>query len=105
MPRSADQRTSGPADARTSGPREPAPRAGMAQPVSTDDLTMSVRVLAQFATTFVMLITLLGAAGCNEETGVKVTSMTFHGVTAVKPGQLKSVLATGASSKLPWGEK
>jgi outer membrane protein insertion porin family len=31
--------------------------------------------------------------------------MTFNGVKAVKPAQLKSVLATGASSKLPWGEK
>ena len=31
--------------------------------------------------------------------------MTFNGIKAVKPNQLKSVLATGASSKLPWGEK
>ena len=31
--------------------------------------------------------------------------MQFNGVKAVKPSQLKSVLATGASSKLPWGEK
>ena len=31
--------------------------------------------------------------------------MKFNGVKAVKASQLKSVLATGASSKLPWGEK
>ena len=42
---------------------------------------------------------------CKEESGVKVTSMTFNGVKAVNRAQLKSVLATGASSKLPWGEK
>jgi len=31
--------------------------------------------------------------------------MKFNGLKAVQAGQLKSVLATGASSKLPWGEK
>ena len=31
--------------------------------------------------------------------------MKFNGIKAVKAAQLKSVLATGASSKLPWGEK
>ena len=31
--------------------------------------------------------------------------MKFNGVKAVKPWAAKSVLATGASSKLPWGEK
>jgi outer membrane protein insertion porin family/translocation and assembly module TamA len=45
-------------------------------------------------------------AGCKENgSGVKVTSFTFHGTRAVAAGQLKSVLATSASSKLPWGEK
>jgi len=52
-----------------------------------------------------LLITLLGAAACKEQGGVKVTSMAFNGLKAVKASQLKSVLATGASSKLPWGEK
>src|SRR4026209_1621921 len=66
---------------------------------------MAVRVFCRAATTYVCLLTLLGAAACNEETGVRVTSMQFNGVKAVKPSQLKSVLATGASSKLPWGEK
>jgi outer membrane protein insertion porin family len=66
---------------------------------------MAVRVFFRAATTCVCLLTLLGAAACNEETGVRVTSMQFNGVKAVKPSQLKSVLSTGASSKLPWGEK
>jgi len=66
---------------------------------------MSARVLVRFVATFVLLATLVGAAGCKEQGGVKVASMKFTGVKAVKPAQLKSVLATGASSKLPWGEK
>jgi outer membrane protein assembly factor BamA len=47
----------------------------------------------------------LGAAACKEEGGVKVKSLKFEGLEAVEPGQLKSVLATGASSRLPWGER
>ena len=53
----------------------------------------------------VCFATLLGAAGCKEEGGVKVKSLKFEGMQAVEPGQLKSVLATGASSRLPWGER
>jgi outer membrane protein assembly complex protein YaeT len=45
------------------------------------------------------------AVGCKEEGGVKVTSFTFHGNEAVSAGQLKQVLATQASSKLPWGQR
>jgi outer membrane protein assembly complex protein YaeT len=53
-----------------------------------------------------LLCILVGAAaGCKEEGGVKVSSFTFKGTKAVTPGQLKSVLATSASSKLPWGTK
>ncbi len=48
---------------------------------------------------------LLATAGCKEEGGIKVTSFTFHGANAVTPAQLRSVLATTASSKLPWGQK
>ena len=66
---------------------------------------MSARALVRIVTTSVFLLTLLGAAACKEEGGVKVSSMKFNGVKAVKSSQLKSVLATGASSKLPWGEK
>jgi outer membrane protein assembly complex protein YaeT len=66
---------------------------------------MSARDFARLFATFVWLTTLVGVAGCKEEGGVKVTSMAFTGIKAVKAGQLKSVLATNASSKLPWGEK
>jgi outer membrane protein assembly complex protein YaeT len=67
---------------------------------------MSARVLIRFVATSVLLVTLVGAVGCKEQGGgVKVTSMTFNGVKAVTAGQLKSVLATGASSKIPWGEQ
>jgi outer membrane protein assembly complex protein YaeT len=50
---------------------------------------------------------LAGVAGCveGEQGAVRVTSVKFTGVKAVKQGQLKSVLATVQSSKLPWGTK
>ena len=66
---------------------------------------MHTRLLVRTAATCVLLVTLLGAGACKEEGGVKVTSMKFNGLEAVQAGQLKSVLATGASSKIPWGEK
>jgi outer membrane protein assembly complex protein YaeT len=55
----------------------------------------------------VLLCLLAGAAGCveGEQGAVRVTSVKFTGVKAVKTGQLKSVLATVQSSKLPWGTK
>jgi outer membrane protein assembly complex protein YaeT len=54
---------------------------------------------------FVLFAVLLSAAACKEEGGVKVTSLDFNGTNAVSAGQLKSVLATSASSRLPWGER
>ena len=66
---------------------------------------MHSRCLVRAGTTCVLFLTLLGAAACKEEGGVKVTSMKFNGLEAVQAGQLKSVLATGASSRIPWGEK
>lgn len=46
------------------------------------------------------------ATGCKEEQGgVKVADLSFTGVKAVSQNQLKSVLATAESSKLPWGPK
>lgn len=52
------------------------------------------------------MVLLVTSVACIENGGgVRVTSFTFHGTKAVTDGQLKSVLATGASSKLPWGEK
>src|SRR5918993_2207070 len=47
----------------------------------------------------------IAAVACKEDTGVQVKSFTFKGNKAVKTGQLKSVLATAASSKIPWGPK
>ena len=45
------------------------------------------------------------ATACKDKGGVKVSSFKFHGTKAVSAGQLKSVLATVASSKIPWGTK
>jgi outer membrane protein assembly complex protein YaeT len=50
-------------------------------------------------------LALLFAVACKEEGGVKVSGFTFTGMQAVESDQLKQVLATHASSKLPWGEK
>jgi outer membrane protein assembly complex protein YaeT len=58
----------------------------------------SVRVL-------VLLALVVGAAACKEEAGVKVSSLKVTGTKAVTAGQLKSVLATASSSKIPWGTK
>jgi outer membrane protein assembly complex protein YaeT len=52
-----------------------------------------------------LLFVLAALAGCKEEGGVKVSSFTFNGNEAVTTGQLKQVLATQASSKIPWGTK
>src|SRR5690349_24995085 len=53
----------------------------------------------------VLCVIAAAATSCKEEGGVKVTSFTFKGTKAVTPAQLKSVLATSASSKIPWGQK
>jgi len=54
----------------------------------------------------VLVILLCALSGCIEGKGaVKVTAVKLTGVKAVKSGQVKSVLATTASSKLPWGAK
>ena len=52
-----------------------------------------------------LIIVLAASAACKEESGVKVSGFTFKGNKAVKSSQLKQVLATQSSSKLPWGEK
>jgi outer membrane protein assembly complex protein YaeT len=54
-----------------------------------------------------MLLGVLAAAtaACKEERGIKVSSFRFNGAKAVTAGQLKSILATSASAKLPWGQK
>jgi outer membrane protein insertion porin family/translocation and assembly module TamA len=48
---------------------------------------------------------LVATAACKEEGGVKVSSFKINGNHAVTDAQLKSVLATHASSRLPWGQK
>src|SRR6476620_3689862 len=63
---------------------------------------MSCRLLIR---ALLLCVIAASAASCKEEGGVKVTSFTFKGTKAVTSGQLKSVLATAASSKIPWGEK
>jgi outer membrane protein assembly complex protein YaeT len=53
-----------------------------------------------------LVFSLAGLTGCIEGKGaVKVTAVKLNGVKGVKSGQLKSVLATTSSSKLPWGAK
>jgi outer membrane protein assembly complex protein YaeT len=56
---------------------------------------------------FLLLGVLLAAAACKEEgtSGIEVKSLSFNGLNAVTSGQLKSVLATTQSSRLPWGDK
>jgi outer membrane protein insertion porin family/translocation and assembly module TamA len=45
-------------------------------------------------------------AACKEDgTGIKIDSLKFTGLHAVTAGQLESVLATRAPSRLPWGAK
>jgi outer membrane protein assembly complex protein YaeT len=48
---------------------------------------------------------LAATMACKEGSGVKVSSFKFNGTKAVTAAQLKSVLATSSSSKLPWGQK
>jgi outer membrane protein assembly complex protein YaeT len=52
-----------------------------------------------------LLLAILAVAGCKEEGAIKVSSLKFNGTKAVTEKQLKSVLATSASSRLPWGTK
>jgi outer membrane protein insertion porin family/translocation and assembly module TamA len=60
------------------------------------------RVFPLFLLAFVALF----ATACKEEQGgVKVADLSFTGVNAVSENQLKSILATAESSKLPWGTK
>src|SRR5687768_4689764 len=63
---------------------------------------MSARTIVRLAACFLALACTLA---CKDEGGIKVTSFKFNGTKAVTEKQLKSVLATAASSKLPWGTK
>jgi len=52
-----------------------------------------------------LVLALVAASGCKEDGAVKVASFTFNGNQAVTVTQLRQVLATQASSKLPWGPR
>ena len=67
---------------------------------------MSFPRAVRLATASVLLITLAGVAGCREEAGgIRVARLEFTGMDFVDDGQLRQVLATRASSRLPWGEQ
>jgi outer membrane protein assembly complex protein YaeT len=58
------------------------------------------------ATRFAPLLLLVTLAACKEDqTGVEVKELSFTGNTAASTDQLKSVLATTASPRLPWGPR
>jgi len=59
------------------------------------------------ATRFALLpLVLVTCVACKEDqAGVEVKDLSFSGNTAVSSDQLKSVLATVESAKLPWGTK
>jgi outer membrane protein assembly complex protein YaeT len=48
---------------------------------------------------------LVFCAACHEEGDVQVTGFHLEGVTSISESRLRGVLATAASSKLPWGTK
>ena len=53
-----------------------------------------------------LLLALLAAVACKEErTGIQVKELSFTGNKAIKTAQLKSVLGTTQSSKLPWAPR
>src|SRR5262245_54949432 len=52
-----------------------------------------------------LLAVLTGAAACKENgTGVEVREFSFTGLHTVSESQVRSVLATSQSSRLPWGD-
>lgn len=51
------------------------------------------------------VLLVLASAACKEEGTIRVRKLDFVGVKAVDPSQLKSVLATRVSSRIPWGKK
>jgi outer membrane protein assembly complex protein YaeT len=67
-----------------------------------------VHVFPLRRTVSILLFSLIAAtAGCveGEQSAVRVSSVKFTGVKAVKPGQLRDALATTQSSRLPWGAR
>jgi outer membrane protein insertion porin family/translocation and assembly module TamA len=67
---------------------------------------MAAPTISRLLLGIVLAAAIACATGCKDKgSGIVVTSFKFNGAKAVKESQLKSVLATGASSKLPWGQK
>ncbi|MEX2273808.1 MAG: BamA/TamA family outer membrane protein [Vicinamibacterales bacterium] len=62
----------------------------------------SPRRLALF---FVLLFISFISAACHEDGDVQITGFHLEGVKSIDEDRLRSVLATSASSKLPWGRK
>jgi outer membrane protein insertion porin family len=53
-----------------------------------------------------LVAVILGTAACKEDgSGVQVKQLSFSGLKAVSAEQLRSVLATSQSAKVPWGDK
>lgn len=54
---------------------------------------------------FLFLLISAAAAGCHEDGDVQISGFHLEGVKSIDEGRLRGVLATSASSKLPWGQK
>src|SRR5262245_61357168 len=62
--------------------------------------------MSRLAALSILILSVCFAGACKEEgSGVEVKALKITGHKAVSDGQLRSVLATGVSSKLPWGDK
>jgi outer membrane protein insertion porin family len=68
--------------------------------------TNASRMTAFRRSRFALALLLMLAAGCKEEgSGVEVKSLKLIGHKSISDGDVRSVLATVVSSKLPWGQK
>lgn len=54
---------------------------------------------------FFCLLLCAAAAACHEDGNVQVSALHLEGVNSIDEARLRGVLATSASSKLPWGRK
>lgn len=53
----------------------------------------------------VLLVLFVFAAACHDDGDVQISGFHLEGVKSIDEGRLRGVLATSASSKLPWGRK
>ena len=61
--------------------------------------------MRRLLTTAALLVAAIVASSCRETGDVQVTSISFEGTNAVKPDELKAILATQESGFLPWSRK